>query len=109
MLQSFQSTLARRRLLLGSTISGLGALIGGASSMAAQQPPGAPGIQILQYDPPRRYAAGARVGNVSYLAGEEGMVRSSPTEWYIVRAGSDRRPRKSSRTFAPACALSAAT
>jgi enterochelin esterase-like enzyme len=29
MLQSFQSTVARRRLLLGSAIGGLGALIGG--------------------------------------------------------------------------------
>jgi enamine deaminase RidA (YjgF/YER057c/UK114 family) len=87
MFQSFQGTVARRRLLLGSTISGLGALIGGASSAAAQQPPGPPGIQILQYDPPRRFAAGARVGNIIYLAGEEGMVWTSGTEWAIVPGG----------------------
>src|SRR5262245_51895974 len=87
MLQSFQSTMARRRLLLGSAISGLGALIGGASSAAAQQQPGPPGIQILQYDPPRRYAAGARVGNIIYLAGEEGLVFTSGTESYVVPGG----------------------
>src|SRR5262245_48409901 len=87
MLQSFQSTMARRRLLLGSVIGGLGALISGASSAAAQQPSGPPGIQILQYDPPRRFAAGARVGNIIYLAGEEGMVYTSGTESYVVPGG----------------------
>ena len=35
-----------------------------------QPQPGPPGIEILDYTPPRRFAAGARVGNVVYLAGE---------------------------------------
>jgi enamine deaminase RidA (YjgF/YER057c/UK114 family) len=87
MFQSFQGTVARRRLLLGSTISGLGALIGGASGAAAQQPPGPPGIEILQYDPPRRFAAGARVDNIICLAGEEGRVWTSGTESEIVPGG----------------------
>src|SRR3954465_10063754 len=87
MFESFQGTVARRRLLLGSAVSGLGALIGGASGAAAQQPPGPPGIQILQYDPPRRFAAGAHVGNIIYLAGEEGRVWTSGTEWQIVPGG----------------------
>jgi 2-iminobutanoate/2-iminopropanoate deaminase len=87
MLQSFHSAVARRRLLLGSAIGGLGALIGGASSAAAQQPPGPPGIQIVQYDPPRPFAAGARVGNIIYLAGEEAIVWTSGTERYVVPGG----------------------
>ena len=52
------------------------ALTRGIGGPAAQQPPGSPGIQVLQYDPPRRFAAGARVGNIIYLAGEEGRVLS---------------------------------
>ena len=36
----------------------------------AQPQPGPPGIQFLEYTPPRRFAAGARVGNIVYLAGE---------------------------------------
>src|SRR5438270_6035040 len=36
----------------------------------AQPQPGPPGIEFLDYTPPRRFAAGARVGNVVYLAGE---------------------------------------
>jgi 2-iminobutanoate/2-iminopropanoate deaminase len=35
-----------------------------------QQPSGPPGIEFLDYTPPRRFAAGARVGNIVYLAGE---------------------------------------
>lgn len=87
MLQSFRGTVARRRLVLGSAIGGLGALIGGASSAAAQQPSGPPGIQVLQYDPPRRFAAGARVGNLIFLTGEEGMVWTSAIESYVVPGG----------------------
>ncbi len=37
---------------------------------AARPQPGPSGIQFLDYTPPRRFAAGARVGNVVYLAGE---------------------------------------
>ena len=36
----------------------------------AQPQPGPLGIEFLDYTPPRRFAAGARVGNVVYLAGE---------------------------------------
>ena len=86
MFELFQGTVARRRLLLGSAVSGLGALIGGASGAAAQQPPGPPGIQILQYHPPRPYAAGSRVGNIIYLAGEEAMVWTG-TGWEVVPGG----------------------
>ncbi|HLH24326.1 MAG TPA: ester cyclase [Chloroflexota bacterium] len=37
---------------------------------AAGPQPGPAGIAFLDYTPPRRFAAGARVGNVVYLAGE---------------------------------------
>jgi 2-iminobutanoate/2-iminopropanoate deaminase len=86
MFHSFQGTVARRRLLLGSAVSGLGALIGGASGAAAQQPAGPPGIQVLEYDPPRPYAAGSRVGNIIYLTGEEALVWTG-TAWEIVPGG----------------------
>jgi 2-iminobutanoate/2-iminopropanoate deaminase len=36
----------------------------------AQLQPGPSGIEFLDYTPPRRFAAGARVGNIVYLAGE---------------------------------------
>ncbi len=36
----------------------------------SQPQPGPAGIEFLDYTPPRRFAAGARVGNVVYLAGE---------------------------------------
>ena len=36
----------------------------------AEPQPGPPGIEFLDYTPPRRFAAGARVGNIVYLAGE---------------------------------------
>ena len=88
MFRSLQASVARRRLLLGGAISGLGALVGGTAGAAAQQPPGPPaGIQILQYDPPRRFAAGSRVGNIIYLASEDGKVWTSATEWYVVPGG----------------------
>src|SRR5438105_1778188 len=36
----------------------------------AEPQPGPPGIEFLDYSPPRRFAAGARVGNLVFLAGE---------------------------------------
>jgi 2-iminobutanoate/2-iminopropanoate deaminase len=39
--------------------------------MAMAEPQeGPPGIEFLDYSPPRRFAAGARVGNLVFLAGE---------------------------------------
>lgn len=40
--------------------------------------------EILQYDPPRRWAAAARVGDLLYLAGETGM---DPVTMEIVPGG----------------------
>lgn len=87
MFRSLHESVARRRLLLGGAISGLGALVSGTANAGAQQPPPPPGIQILDYDPPRRYARGARVGNIVYLAGEDGKIWTSGTEWYLVPGG----------------------
>jgi len=61
-----------RRFLLRAA-SGAGVLAAGVRSAAAQPTPGPGGIDWLDYNPPRRYAAGARVGNVIYLAGETGQ------------------------------------
>ncbi len=87
MLRSWQENIARRRLLLGGAISGLGALVAGTPAAAQQPPPPPPGIQILDYDPPRRFSRGARVGNIVYLAGEDGKVWTSGNEWYMVPGG----------------------
>jgi 2-iminobutanoate/2-iminopropanoate deaminase len=40
--------------------------------------------EILQYDPPRRWAAAARIGDLLYLAGETGM---DPATGTIVAGG----------------------
>jgi enamine deaminase RidA (YjgF/YER057c/UK114 family) len=42
---------------------------------------------LLDYDPPRAYAAGARVGNVVYLAGEDGKTWTGPRTWTIPDGG----------------------
>jgi enamine deaminase RidA (YjgF/YER057c/UK114 family) len=44
-------------------------------------------IRFLDYDPPRAYAAGARVGNVVYLAGEDGKIWTGPNTWTIPDGG----------------------
>jgi 2-iminobutanoate/2-iminopropanoate deaminase len=61
-------------LLSGAAAVGLEALaLGAARAHAHGQPsPAAAGIEWLDYDPPRPFAAGARVGNVVYLSGEGG-------------------------------------
>ena len=73
--------LGRRQLLLGGAAACVGALAAGRAPEAAapgpsasdglefKQPPGPSGIAFLDYNPPRRWAAGARVGNILYLAG----------------------------------------
>lgn len=40
--------------------------------------------EILQYDPPRRWAAASRVGQVLYLAGETG---TDPATMHVVEGG----------------------
>jgi steroid delta-isomerase-like uncharacterized protein len=42
----------------------------GQQAATAQSQAGPDGIQFLDYTPPRRFAAGSRVGNIVYLAGE---------------------------------------
>lgn len=71
--RSIRDKLARRRVLMGSAAAGMGALAAGVGCAGAQPAPGPGGIQWLDYNPPRRYAAGARVGNIVYLAGETGQ------------------------------------
>ena len=80
-LRTWKGILGRRQVLLGGAAACLGALAARRASAAA--PPQLPasdglafkpsvgpsGIQFLDYDPPRRWAAGARVGNIVYLAG----------------------------------------
>jgi enamine deaminase RidA (YjgF/YER057c/UK114 family) len=67
MLRRSRKRIERRRLLLGGAAAGLGALAAGARDAVAQQSTGA---EFLDYDPPRPWAAGARVGNLVFLAGE---------------------------------------
>jgi 2-iminobutanoate/2-iminopropanoate deaminase len=66
--------IGRRELLLGGAAAGVGALAVGVPGAQAQtqrsQGPG--GIEWLDYDPPRPFAVGARVGNVVYLSGVGG-------------------------------------
>ena len=60
-----------------SAIVATGAVIRPSFAQAPAQPsgvanklaPGPNGIEFLDYDPPRRWAAGSRVGDIAYLAG----------------------------------------
>lgn len=68
------ASIAGRGLLLAGTAAGVEALPVDVppAQAQAQRSQGPGGIEWLDYDPPRPYAAGARVGNVVYLAGEIG-------------------------------------
>ena len=76
---SIRERLVRRRLLIGAAATGAGALAAGMRNAAAQPTPGPGGIEWLDYNPPRRYAAGARIGNIVCLAGETGQDASGKT------------------------------
>lgn len=72
---------SRRKLVFSGASTIVGALALGKASdalaQAAASPtglanklvPGPNGIQFLDYDPARRWAAGSRVGDIAYLAG----------------------------------------
>jgi 2-iminobutanoate/2-iminopropanoate deaminase len=64
--------IGRRGLLLSGAAAGVGALAGGVTGAHAQRAQGPGGIEWLDYDPPRQFAAGARVGNIVYLSGVTG-------------------------------------
>ena len=64
--------IGRRDLLMGGTVAGAAAAMGSVTAASGKQPAGADGIDWLDYTPPRPWAAGARVGNIVYLAGEIG-------------------------------------
>jgi 2-iminobutanoate/2-iminopropanoate deaminase len=77
--RSIRGRLVRRGLLIGAAATGAGALAAGMRGAGAQPTPGPGGIEWLDYTPPRRYAAGARVGNIVYLAGETGQDLTTGT------------------------------
>ena len=70
---------SRRKFVLQglSAIAGAATLIRPSRAQAPAAPtgvasklaPGPSGIEFLDYDPPRRWAAGSRVGDIAYLAG----------------------------------------
>jgi 2-iminobutanoate/2-iminopropanoate deaminase len=67
--------IGRRGMLLSGLTAGIGALALRVAGVHAQLAPvveGPGGIEWLDYDPPRPFAAGARVGNVIYLSGMAG-------------------------------------
>ncbi len=59
-------------ILLSGVEAGVGAFTSSVAGAQEQQSQGPGGIEWLDYDRPRRIAAGARVGNVLYLSGENG-------------------------------------
>ena len=67
--------IGRRGLLSSGIVLGSGAFsvslaTGSVAPARAQRPNDATDIEWLDYDPPRPFAAGARVGNLVYLGGE---------------------------------------
>ena len=71
--------IGRRGLLLGGAAAGIGALASGAARAQQQRSQGPGGIEWLDYDPPRDFAAAARVGNVVYLSGVAAPVPGGTT------------------------------
>lgn len=67
------SAVARRHLLQGAAAAGLGALGATTSDAVARGGPERErhaDLEFLDYEPPRGWAAAARVGDIVYLAGE---------------------------------------
>jgi 2-iminobutanoate/2-iminopropanoate deaminase len=54
-------------------------------------------IEILDYDPPRRWAAASRVGNIVYLAGETGV---DPDTMRAVPGGIEAQTEQACRNMA---------
>jgi enamine deaminase RidA (YjgF/YER057c/UK114 family) len=46
-----------------------------------------PEIEFLDYDPPRAYAAATRVGDLLFLAGEDGKIWTGSDTWTIPEGG----------------------
>ena len=69
-MQQRTQRIGRRGLLLSGAAVGVGAITASTQgAQAARQSQGPSGIEWLDYNPPRPFAAGARVGNVVYLSG----------------------------------------
>jgi enamine deaminase RidA (YjgF/YER057c/UK114 family) len=56
-------------LLLGRSSDAFAEAAANPTGLASKLAPGPNGIQFLDYDPARRWAAGSRVGDIAYLAG----------------------------------------
>jgi 2-iminobutanoate/2-iminopropanoate deaminase len=54
-------------------------------------------VEILDYDPPRRWAAASRVGNIVYLAGETGV---DPDTMQAVPGGIEAQTEQACRNMA---------
>jgi len=77
----------RRALLWGGAAVAAGFFATRLRIAAAQT--GAPSdeMEVKQYDPPRGYAMGTRVGNMLYLAGEDGKIWTSGSTWVFPEGG----------------------
>jgi enamine deaminase RidA (YjgF/YER057c/UK114 family) len=83
-----QLRLGRRSILWSATAAALGLLatrIRGASAQATGVP--SDEMEVKQYDPPRGFAMGTRVGNLLFLAGEDGKIWNSGTDWSFPPGG----------------------
>ena len=79
--------IGRRSLLWGAAAAAAGLLSTRFRIASAQTGTPSDEMEVKQYDPPRGYAMGTRVGNMLYLAGEDGKIWTSGTEWAFPPGG----------------------
>jgi enamine deaminase RidA (YjgF/YER057c/UK114 family) len=77
----------RRSLLWGAAAAATGLLTARFRVASAQTGTPSDEMEVKQYDPPRGYAMGTRVGNMLYLAGEDGKMWTSGSTWTFPPGG----------------------
>jgi enamine deaminase RidA (YjgF/YER057c/UK114 family) len=82
-----KTRLPRRSLLWGAAAAAAGVFATRFRGVAAQTGVPSDEMEVKQYDPPRGYAMGTRVGNMLYLAGEDGKIWTSGSTWVFPPGG----------------------
>ena len=82
-----KSRMGRRPLLWGAAAAVVAAFGGTFRRVSAQTGVPSEEMEVRQYDPPRGYAMGTRVGNLLFLAGEDGKIWTSGAEWNFPPGG----------------------
>jgi len=79
--------IGRRPLLWGAAAAAAGLLTARFRTALAQTGVPSDEMEVKQFDPPRGYAMGTRVGNMLYLAGVDGKIWTSGSTWVFPEGG----------------------